>query len=155
MNNQNLMRPKRDQTAEERRKQATKAGKASGEARRQKKQLTEWVKILVNLPANAQQKAGLEKMGVDTSEEITINALLGYKLIQEATKGNLKAVGMIRDYINDNKELELKCKKLEQEIEVLKAQAQSIQDNKVTEDLGVLADMLKEGENTPQEEDNA
>ena len=50
MNDQNLIKPKRDQTPEQRRAAASKAGKAAAKKRREKKQLQEIAKTVLHMP---------------------------------------------------------------------------------------------------------
>ena len=50
MNDQNLIKPKRDQTAEQRKAAASKAGKAAAKKRREKKQMQEIAKIVLHMP---------------------------------------------------------------------------------------------------------
>lgn len=84
-NEQNLLKPE-DLTPKQRRENASKAGKASGEARRKKKLLRECLEIL------------LEKEITDKKGETMSGAeALSTKLFAEAMKGNVKAFEVLRD----------------------------------------------------------
>lgn len=84
-NEQNLLKPE-DLTPKQRRENASKAGKASGEARRKKKLLRECLEIL------------LEKEITDKKGETMSGAeALSTKLFAEAMKGNIKAFEVLRD----------------------------------------------------------
>ena len=84
-NEQNLLKPE-DLTPNQRRENASKAGKASGEARRKKKLLRECLEIL------------LEKEITDKKGETMSGAeALSTKLFAEAMKGNIKAFEVLRD----------------------------------------------------------
>ena len=50
MNDGNLIKPKRDQTPEQRRAAASKAGKAAAKKRREKKELQEIAKTVLHMP---------------------------------------------------------------------------------------------------------
>ena len=84
-NEQNLLKPG-DLTPSQRRANASKAGKASGEARRKKKLLRECLEILL-------EKEMTDKKG----ETMTGAEALSAKLFSEAMKGNVKAFEVLRD----------------------------------------------------------
>ena len=88
MNEQNLIRPE-DLTPSERRESASRAGKASGEARRRKKDMKQKMKALLELPAAANDKEQLEALGVDPDDmdnEMKIDALYNAFAITTAVK---------------------------------------------------------------------
>lgn len=84
-NEQNLIKNE-DLTPSQRRENASKAGKASGEARRKKKLLRECLEILL-------EKEMTDKKG----ETMTGAEALSAKLFSEAMKGNVKAFEVLRD----------------------------------------------------------
>jgi hypothetical protein len=84
-NEQNLIKNE-DLTPEQRRKNASKAGKASGEARRNKKLLRECLEILLE-----------KEMKGKNGETMSGAEALTTKLFAEAMKGNVKAFEVIRD----------------------------------------------------------
>ena len=84
-NEQNLLKPE-DLTPKQRRENASKAGKASGEARRKKKLLRECLEILLEneiTDKNGNAMTGAEAMAA--------------KVFQQALKGDLKAFEIVRD----------------------------------------------------------
>lgn len=81
-NEQNLKRP----TSEEARKNGRKGGKASAEARRQKKLLKECIEIL--LERNITDKSGNTMTGAEA---------MAVRAFQDALKGNYRAWELIRD----------------------------------------------------------
>lgn len=81
MSNIKNLKPNTERTPQERKELARKAGKKSGEARREKKALKEELLLLL-----AQNK---------TQEKISL------ALIEEALKGNVKAFEVIRDTIGE------------------------------------------------------
>lgn len=84
-NEQNLLRPE-DLTPKQRRENASKAGKASGEARRKKKLLRECLEILL-------EKEITDKQG----NAMTGAEAMAAKVFQQALKGDLKAFEIVRD----------------------------------------------------------
>lgn len=84
MNNKNLI-PNSERTPSERKENAKKGGKKSGEARREKKKLREMLEILMIKEEN----------GKTTREEICV------ALIKAAINGNVKAFEIIRDTIGE------------------------------------------------------
>lgn len=89
MNNENLIRNE-DLTPEERRERASKAGKASVEARRRKKALRECLSVL------------LEKEYVSESGGKASGAeLISVKLFRRAVDGEIRAFEVIRDTIGE------------------------------------------------------
>lgn len=84
-NEQNLIRNE-DLTPEQRRANASKAGKASAEARRQKKMFRECLEILLE-----------KEMTGKNGETMTGAEALAAKLFAEAMKGNVKAFVALRD----------------------------------------------------------
>ena len=84
MANTENLKPLNTRTKEEQRKIATAGGKASGKARRKKKQLKELLELALSQP---------HESGEDNYYAITA------ALIQEALSGNTKAFEVIRDTI--------------------------------------------------------
>ena len=99
-NEQNLI-PNSERTPSERRENARKAGKASGEARRRKKTLKEQMELLLSLPVKDEStKAFIESLGID-SDVINNSMAITLSMYQEALKGNTKAYELIRDTLGE------------------------------------------------------
>ena len=114
MNNENLLKPE-DRTPEERRESARNAGKASGEARRRKRDMKSRMKMILSLPAQNTNDWNLAaEMGVELDEiDNEIVMLIG--LFLKAKQGDVPAVREIRSILGldtASKELELKKKEL-------------------------------------------
>lgn len=87
----------KDRTTEEQRQIAIKGGKASGEARRQRKTFKELFEMLLSLEVSDEQtKAFIKSLGI-TDENITNDMAITLSMYQEALKGNTKAFELIRD----------------------------------------------------------
>lgn len=98
-NEQNLtkMGKARGLTSEEAQKIGSKGGKASVEARRQRKTFKELFEMLLSLEVSDEQtKAFIKSLGI-TDENITNDMAITLSMYQEALKGNTKAFELIRD----------------------------------------------------------
>lgn len=100
-NEKNLV-PNEKRTPKERRRNAQKAGKASGEARRRRKSLKENMNILLELPVAIPDDYNiLAEMGIDPKD--TDNAmLLTAALFRQAKKGDVAAYKEIRNLIGES-----------------------------------------------------
>ena len=97
MNEQNLMQ-NRSSTPEERRANAVKAGVASGEARRRRKQLrTQLSEILAAKPVELELLAALDAAGLDATHE----AAMCLAVMARAEAGDIEAARFIRDTIGE------------------------------------------------------
>ena len=140
--------PNSARTPSERRENATKAGIASGKARRQKKTVAEYLQKWADGEVSEKNKKALEALGL--SEEATNRTLLVVPLIQKASKGDTKALQMVLELLGEDKAKEQQIKKLEAEIELLKAETQKLRmmtgEDREIEDLTALGDMLQVSE---------
>lgn len=89
-NKENLI-PISERTPSELREMARKGGIASGQARRQKKTLSELAKIIAENPAPTAAKKKLTKMGI-SNEDANNNACIVAAVYDKAIKGNMQAV---------------------------------------------------------------
>ena len=97
-------------TREQHSKDSKKAGKASGKARRQRKQFKELFKSILETPLPQDElKAKIDEMGLG-SEEKNYNTLLAMTTLNEALKGNMKAIELIRDTIGEKPKDEIEVK---------------------------------------------
>ncbi|WP_283572528.1 stress-induced protein [Streptococcus agalactiae] len=91
------LKPMNQRTKEEQKKIATKAGKASGIARRKKADLKKAMELLLSLDVQDKKlKQTLEDMGMDGSNQ----SLLAFATFQQAVKGNQKATENILKLTN-------------------------------------------------------
>nr|DAP15364.1 MAG TPA: hypothetical protein [Caudoviricetes sp.] len=101
MANVENLRPIKTLSREEAKKRGSKGGKASVKAKRQRKQLKELFKsMLATSIPQEDLKEKIKTMGFKDEEE-NYNTLLGMTTLNEALKGNIKAVEMIRDTIGE------------------------------------------------------
>ena len=116
MNEHNLI-PNSKRTPSELRAQTSKGGKASGEARRRKRDMKSKMKMLLSLPCtNIDDWNEASAIGVDISE-IDNETIMLISLFKQAKEGNVQAVREIRNILGkDNSSLELEIKKKEMKL---------------------------------------
>lgn len=96
-NEQNLV-PFGERTESEQREIASAGGKASGKARRRKKNLKQKMQLLLSLPAADNDQAELSAMGVDP-EDMDNEMVLVKALFLAAAAGDTKAFDRIQDVL--------------------------------------------------------
>ena len=102
-NEQNLI-PNEARTPEQRRENASKAGIASGKARRQKKQMHELVSLMLDSKPTEKQAAALMKNFPDLEgEDLTIASSMVAGQIKSAINGNTKAFLALNELNNKGK----------------------------------------------------
>lgn len=101
MNDQNLIKPKRDQTAEQRKTAASKAGKAAAKKRREKKQMQEIAKIVLHMPFEGTdaQLDDLEGLSFEDypDRKLTVSEISILKVAKKAMRGDIAAIQFLRD----------------------------------------------------------
>lgn len=109
-------------TREERKESASKAGKASGEAKRKRKAMKEQMEMLLSLPVKSDKlKSQLKSLGIK-STEINNQMALIVSLYQTALKGGKNSVQAFNTIMEmtEEKEKETGKETLEKLDEVLK-----------------------------------
>lgn len=109
MNSQNLV-PNSERTPEQRKTNATKAGRASGAARRRKKDLRMALEILLDKKYPQYDKNGNLLRKVSGTEAITA------KLFEQAMKGNIKAFETIRATVGQDPVQKVMVAEVEQSV---------------------------------------
>ena len=102
-NEQNLI-PNSERTPTQRRENARKAGKASGEARRRKKEMRERLEILLSMPIKDGKGATIDKIksfGELKGKNITVEDAVLIAITQKALKGDIQASTFLRDTIGE------------------------------------------------------
>ena len=137
--------PNSQRSPSEVRANSSKGGIKSGQVRRQKKTVAEYLRKWADGEVSEKNKKALEALGL--SEEATNRTLLVVPLIQKAIKGDTKALQMALELLGEDKKKELEIKKLRREIELLKAETAKLKmqtgEDREVEDLTALGDMLK------------
>ena len=144
----NLIRNE-DRTPEERRENARKAGKASVEARRRKKNMRQLMRELLDLEPANEGWNDLAAMGV-APQDITNEMLLLVRLFQTACCGNVQAVREIRSILGteagslEKKERKARIRKLNAEADAAENAAKGGQENGIAVQLeGAVEDWSK------------
>lgn len=96
-NEQNLLRPKRDQTAEERRESARRAGKASAEARRRKRDMRETFRDLLDMPLKEGDLDEVTALAGANRKNVTVGEGIALIMASKAIKGDVRAAEFVRD----------------------------------------------------------
>lgn len=145
-NEQNLVPPSA-RTPEERRKNAQKAGRASGEARRRKRNMKQTFQFVLDLQPNLPPKtlnAILTMMGSAAEDEDnpTIRMISALAVAQRAMKGDLKAIDMMMKYsgeVDPRTKVEQDRLKLEKErLQFERERAMGMTQESAQEDTGFL-----------------
>lgn len=128
--------------------EAKKGGVRSGQVRKQKKTVAEYLRKWADSEVSEKDKKVLQALGL--SEEATNRTLLVVPLIKKITQGDTKALQMALELLGEDKKKELEIKKLRREIELLKAETQKLRmmtgEDREVEDLTALGDMLQVSE---------
>lgn len=137
------------------REEAKKGGIKSGQVRKQKKTVAEYLRKWADSEVSGEKnKKDLQALGL--SEEATNRTLLVIPLIKKITQGDTKALQMALELLGEDKKKELEIKKLRREIELLKAETQKLRmqvgEDRDVEDLTALGDMLQVDDNKGDDE---
>ena len=98
---------KYDRTPSERRENARKAGIASGEARRQKRDIGLFINEILERPVSEQSKKAIKKVMPDLpDEEMTQAALMTVGQVNSAANGNTRAYTALLELAERAKEKE-------------------------------------------------
>ena len=85
-------------SAEKKHEDSVKAGNASANARKARKAFKNTLECILELDATPRGKQYLKRLGID---DMTNQALISAKLIDQATKGNISAFKEVRDTVGE------------------------------------------------------
>ena len=128
-NPKNLV-PNEARTPNERQENARKAGKASGEARRRKRDMREAANQLLNMqvsPVQTKVRAAMGALGIEKDDQNYNMAVLAVMALQ-AMSGNVNAAKFIRDTAGQNPLIQLQERQFEYEKERRSGQGAEIED---------------------------
>ena len=132
----------------------SKGGKASVEARRKKKTMAQYLQLWANSEVADKDKKILQASGFG-DEELTKRVLLVHSLLKKAQSGDLKAMQMIMELLDESNKKELEIKKLKEEIKLLKLEQAKMKmmtgEDRQIEDLTPLASLLEIKENVDED----
>ena len=105
-NEQNLLNGKATQfkTGEKQVEIARKGGKASGEAKRRKKEMRERLELLLSMPINNGKGVDVDKIksfAAIKGKNITVEDAILIAITQKAMKGDISAGAFIRDTVGE------------------------------------------------------
>lgn len=149
--NINNLIPNSERTPEQLKAMTTKAGKRSGEVRRQKKSIKEQLQLLMSLPVkNPKNIAQIKGLGItesDIDNQMAMNVAM-LSLILKGGKGSVQAYNTITDILGENEKKQLELQKAREEIERLKLEQEKLKRELGNgkddfEDLTPLAELLK------------
>lgn len=132
-NEQNL---KKFGSEREPREAGRKGGKASGEARRRKRDMKNAARLLLNMPV--QQKTvieNLEAFGIEESDQTNQMALMVRVLTKALATGDVRAAEFLRDTAGYNPETRLKEQQFKYEKDKAMGLNQEIEDTSETDTL--------------------
>ena len=95
--------PNSERTPDERRRNAQKAGKASGRKRRKIKAAKEYMKMLIGLPLDDTQQnlaAYMSKAGIDEQDQNQLSLML-MSMMKQAQKGNVKSAELVLSLLGE------------------------------------------------------
>ena len=117
----------------------SRGGKASGEARRKKRQMKDILENLQSLPAPSKIVAMFKKNGLDVPEGLTMEEALGYSMLLHSIKGDGRIMSLMFDVTGDKRSDQLKEKEIN-----LKEQMAKDQKHEALERLDAILGSLKE-----------
>ncbi len=136
-NERNLMQY-RSSTPDERRRNASKAGKASGEARRRKANLRQTMNAILTSDVDIPEWTPiLEALGLDSTLETVISAAM----VREAMNGNVKAFTAIKDVLGQTSKSETDLE--EQKVRMAATKAKMGVDNEEDQEDDGFLDALR------------
>ena len=122
-----------NRTPEERRKNASAAGKASGEARRKKRAMKSAAKLLLDMGASDETAVRqMRTMGLE-EEEMTNQMAVVAAMLRKALKGNVKAAAFLRDLIGESPAAEIRRAELKLRREEFKYRKERDAESEMTE----------------------
>ena len=127
MANEGNLIPNSARTPEERRELAKRAGIASGEARRKKRDMRESMRKILDLPLTDKQIRQLDGLGIQ-AQDWNLADLVNVIAVQQAIKGNTSAMQFVRDTAGYSPELMLREAQFEFEKEQKTGQGAEIED---------------------------
>lgn len=131
-NEKNLI-PNSERTPSERRELASKAGKASGEARRRKRDAQQAAKLILNLPVQGASEQTLESMGVEESDFTNMVALMARMYAKAMGQGDSGAARFLVDMTGGDERRKIERDRLKLERERFEFERKKYEDERAQE----------------------
>ena len=130
MSNEKNLVPNSERTPEERRELAVKAGKASGEARRRKRDAQQAAKLILNLPVQGKYEQTLESMGVNDNDFTNMVALMARMYSKAIGQGDSGAARFLIDMTGGDERRNIERERLKLERERLEFEKKKYEDER-------------------------
>lgn len=150
-NEQNLI-PLNQRSPEEQAEIRKKAQKARWEKVRERKTLSQLMRLWAERGVSEKDKQALRNLGL--SEEDYNKTLLIAPIIKNISKGDIKSIQLAIELLGEDEEKNLKIKKLEQEIEKLKLEQDQLKtlNSALNEQIQIVMDVDKDKDNEEEEQ---
>lgn len=102
----------RERTTEEQQEIARKGGKASGEARRRKRDMRKTLEGFLSMQATDKNKKAFEKNGYEAAD-LTNSEAMAITMMAKAIAGDIKAISLVLDVMGDRFNDQLRARELE------------------------------------------
>ena len=96
-NEKNLLKPARDLTTSQRRENARKAGKASAEKKRQRRDMRETFAAILDMPLKEGTVEEVQAFSQAAGKNVTVGEAIAYVMANKAVKGDVRAAEFVRD----------------------------------------------------------
>jgi hypothetical protein len=145
----NLIR-KDDRTPEERRSMTSKAGKASGEARRRKKAFKQILNAMLETPVTGKETGVLASLGIP-EDQANQKALVMAALLIQAKAGDVVAIREIQRITGEDVTERLKQDRLKLDREIFEHQKKSLSPNfeEINAQNQAIADLINYPQQSP------
>jgi hypothetical protein len=115
-------------TEKERREMARKAGKASGEARRRKRDMKESIEALFAMQTSDKYIKAFKKQGFDVPENLTNEQAMAVSMVAKSIAGDTRAANLVMDILGEKHHDKMK----ERELELREKQANDMKSEALT-----------------------
>lgn len=135
-----------DLTPEQRRESASRAGKASGEARRRKREMKKTLESLLEMQATNKNKRAFEKLGYE-ADKLTNEQALALSLIAKSISGDTRAASLVIDILGERHSDQMK----ERELELKEQQANDMENEAIARLDGILEGLKRNAVSSDEE----
>lgn len=135
-----------DLTPEQRRESASRAGKASGEARRRKREMKKTLESLLEMQATNKNKRAFEKLGYE-ADKLTNEQALAMSLIAKSISGDTRAASLVIDILGERHSDQMK----ERELELKEQQANDMKNEAIARLDGILEGLKRNAVSSDEE----
>ena len=117
-----------DRTTEEQQRIARMGGKASGEARRKKRDMKASIEALFAMPTSDKYIAKFRKMGYDVPDTLTNEEAMTISMVAKSISGDTRAAKLVMDILGEKHHDKMK----ERELDIREKQANDMKSEALT-----------------------